>query len=165
MSRLSRRFLWITLIGSLAVNLFLAGFIVASVVNRGWDGHHGRAHRGRLHLRAAFRVLDGDTREMAQKTWRERLPEIRERLRAIREAHRNFRATLDKADTDPAAVQAAFQRVHDARGAAQALIHKTIREIGEKLTPEQRKAFYKAVFERRFRRRDRHRPPSTSREN
>jgi Spy/CpxP family protein refolding chaperone len=157
-SRISRRFLWVTLIGSLAVNLFLAGFLVSSAINRGWDGHHRPPHRGRLHLRAAFRVLDKDAREMARQHWRERLPAIRRSLDAIREAHRAFRAALDKADTDPAGVQAAFQRVHDARGAAQQLLHKTIREIGEKLTPEQRLKFYKAVFEHRFRRR-RGRPP------
>lgn len=154
MSRLSRRFLWITLIGSLAVNLFLAGFIVASVVNRGWDGHRS-AHRGRLHLRAAFRALDGEARETAREHWRQRLPQVRQKLRAIRDAHRAFRATLDKADSDPAAVETALQRIHAARGEAQAFIHQTIREIGEKLTPAQRKAFYKAVFDRRFRRRDR----------
>ncbi|MEQ8698301.1 MAG: periplasmic heavy metal sensor [Bauldia litoralis] len=155
MSRLSRRFLWIALIGSLAVNLFLGGFIIASVINRGWDGHHKNAYRGRLHMRAAFRALDDEARQAARAQWRQRLPEIREKLRAIREAHRAFRATLDTADGDPAAVQAALQRIHAARGEAQTAIHRAIREIGEKLTPAQRKAFYKAVFERRFRRRDR----------
>jgi Spy/CpxP family protein refolding chaperone len=158
-SRISRRFLWITMIASLAVNLFLAGFIVASVVNRGWHGHRLPPGRGRLALRAAFHTLDAKTRATAEQQWRAKLPEIRAKLVAIRDAHRAFRAALDKAGTDPSGVEAAFQRIHAARGAAQTLIHQTIREIAEKLSPDQRKKFYKAVFDRRFHRRDRRGPP------
>jgi Spy/CpxP family protein refolding chaperone len=160
-SPFSRRFLGIALGASLAVNLFLAGFIVASVINRGWH-HHGPPH-GRLALRAAFHDLDPATRTTVEAIWRGRLPEIRSKLEAIRTARREFRAALHRDDIDPAAVQAAFQRVHDARGAAQQVIHQTIRAIGEKLTPAQRRKFYRTVFERRRWRRDRpgdrRRPP------
>jgi hypothetical protein len=150
-SQVPRRFLWIALIASLAVNLFVAGFVVANVINRGWHGHH-RPHGGRLALRAGFRALDTETRAMAERAWRAKLPEIRARLDAIRTAHHAFRDALDRSDTDPAGVQAAFQRIHEARGAAQQLIHRTIREIADKMTPAERKKFYKAVFDRRFRR-------------
>lgn len=158
MSQVSRRFLWIALIASLAVNLFVAGFVVANVAHRGWDRHRPPP-RGLIHLRAAFRTLDGDTRKTAREIWRARRPALRQRIETIRDAHRAFRAAVEKSDTDPAAVETAFQRLHEARGAAQAYVHQTIREIGDKLTPEQRLRFYKAVFERRFRRRHRRGPP------
>lgn len=162
---MSRRLLIILLIVSGGVNLFLAGVIVTSIVvhERRHGGVHNVNRRAGFRLFLAVRDLDEPHRARAMALLREKRPEIRGKIRAVRQARRDLGRMLRSGDSSAADVEAGFRRLHAARGEAQVALHALVRTIAEKLTPDQRKRFYRAAFrpkprrmrERRERRQER----------
>lgn len=156
---MSRRTLIILLIVSGGLNLFLAGVIVTSIVihQSRHGGMTGPDRQAGFRLFRAVRGLDEPHRSRARALWKEKRREIRARIRAVREARRDLGAMLRKGDASASAIEAGFKRLHDARGDAQTALHALVRQIVEKLTPEQRKRFYRTAFRPRKMGRQRHR--------
>ena len=154
---MSRRTLIILLIVSGGLNLFFAGVIVTSIVvhDRRHGGIQGVNRRAGFRLFMAVRNLDEPHRTRALALLRAKRPEIRTKIRAVRQARRDLGRMLRRGDSSAANIEAGFRRLHNARGEAQVALHALVRVIAEKLTPDQRKRFYQAAFRPRPARRDR----------
>lgn len=163
---MSRRLLIILLIVSGGFNLFFAGVIVTSLVVH--DRRHGGMgtpnRRSGFRLFLAVRDLDEPHRSRALALLREKRPEIRARIRAVRKVRGELGRMLRRGDASAGDIEQGFERLHKARGDAQRALHALVRVIVDKLNPGQRKRFYRTAFrprtarhhrERRQRRRER----------
>ena len=151
MITLSKRGLAITLIVSLAVNLFLAGLIVTAVVYHkrggGWAGHdHPFPHR------IARRVLEGESRRKVDAIWREARPGLRMRIREVRRARRDIRRLLHADAIDRPALEKAFAAMRARSTGAHNAMHGVIGRIAETLNAEERRSYFRRHRWRRYRR-------------
>lgn len=151
MIRLSKRGLSIALIASLGINLFLAGMIVTATIyhkgGRGWSGYE----RSFPH-RSARHSLEGDSRKKVDEIWREARPDLRMRLREVRQARREIRRQL-RADTlDRSALDRAFAAFRTSTNAAHNAMHALIGRIAETLNAEERRSYFRRRHWRRHRR-------------
>ena len=152
---MTRRTLIILLIVSGGLNLFLVGIIAASVV-----AHWNRPEIGRSPgPRTAFRLyraideLAEPQRARARALLKEKRPEIRARIDAMRAARRDLRKRLRDGAVAPDAIEAGFRRLQQARGEAQTALHALVRQIAETLTPDQRQSFYRQAYRPRGKKR------------
>jgi len=154
----SRRTLIILLIVSGGLNLFLAGVITTSIivhVNRPELGH-GPSRRAGFRLFLAVRELPEPHRAKAQALLREKRPEIRAKIRAVRVARRELGRMLRDGTASAEQIEAGFQKLHRTRGEAQTALHALVRQIVEKLPSAERKKFYRTAFKPRRHRHRRH---------
>ena len=164
--RVTRRTLIILLIVSGGLNLFLVGVIAASVIVH-WNRPEIRGGPG---PRTAFRLyravdnLDEPQRSRARSTLKEKRPEIRARIEAIRAARRDLRRRIRDGAVSPEAVESGFRSLQRARGEAQAALHALVRQIADSLTPEQRQRFYREAYRWRVRKHKRHRSEERERQ-
>ena len=152
---MTRRTLIILLIVSGGLNLFLAGIIAASVFaywNRP-DIDRGPGPRTAFRLYRAVDELPEPQRSRARALLKERRPEIRARIDAIRTARRDLRQRLRRGATSPEAVEAGFRSLQRTRGEAQTALHALVRQIAETLTPDQRQRFYRQAYRPRGKKR------------
>ena len=145
---MTRRTLIILLIVSGGLNLFLAGVIATSIVV-----HMNRAEVGRtLGPRTAFRLyravdeLDEPQRSRARALLKEKRPEIRAKIEAIRAARRDLRRRIRNSAAVPGTIEAGFHSLQQARSEARMALHTVVRQIAETLTPEQRRRFYRKAY-------------------
>ena len=158
---MSRRTLIILLIVSGGLNLFLAGVIATSIVvhlNRPEVGR-GPGPRSAFRLYRAVRELDEPHRSRARALLREKRPEIRARIRAMRAARRDLRRLIREGTASDDAIEAGFRTLHRARGEARVALRGLVRQIAGTLAPEQRSSFYRKAYrwrarERKWRRTD-----------
>ena len=158
---MSRRTLIILLIVSGGLNLFLAGVIATSIVvhlNRSEAGS-GPGPRSAFRLYRAVRELDEPHRSRARALLREKHPEIRARIQAMRAARRDLRSLIGKGTASDDAIEAGFRTLHRARGEAQVALRGLVRQIAGTLALEQRSSFYRKAYrwrarERKWRRTD-----------
>jgi len=149
-----RRGLWIALIASLTVNVFVVGWVASSWVYGPRFGPMRWApppaamafqHRRALH------ALSGSERQTADRIWRENFPEMRERVRALRQAQVDLRTAYvaDQADAKSLAdAVAAFKAKADG---VLDHVNATLIKIATALPAEVRKAYFSAGFPRRDR--------------
>jgi uncharacterized membrane protein len=140
MINISARGLGIALIVSLAVNLFLAGVIVAAVAL------HGRGPFGERHYPprwTAERSLHGESREKVVAIWRDARPTLRERIRAVRRARREIREQLSAPTLDRAALDAAFSVFRKRSDEAHAAMQDVFSKIAGTLDAEERRAYFR----------------------
>ena len=152
---MTRRTLIVLLIVSGGLNLFLAGIIAASVFaywNRP-DIDRGPGPRTAFRLYRAVDELPEPQRSRARALLKEKRPEIRARIDAIRTARRDLRQRLRRGATSPEAVEAGFRSLQRTRGEAQAALHALVRQIAETLTPDQRQRFYRQAYRPRGKKR------------
>lgn len=153
-----RRGLWIALIASLAVNVFLVGWVASSWVygprfgpGAQWAPPPGTGMA--FQHRRALRALSNDHRQTADRIWRENFAETRDRVRALRQAHVDLRTAYvaDQADAKSLAdAVAAFKAKADG---ALDHVNATLIKIATALPAEARKAYFNAGFPRRDRER------------
>jgi len=158
-----RRGLWVALIVSLAVNVFLVGWVASSWVYgpRFVPGVRAAAATGSpfsFQHRRALRALSGTERETVERLWRENVPELRERARALREAHMSMRAAFAADQTDAKALDDAVAAFKEKANAMFDHANATLLKIAAALPAESRKAYFNAGFPRP-RVRDRERRP------
>ena len=147
---MTARRLWIVLILSLSANLFLGGLVAGKFIFDTKPPRHGP--RLRLDMRNAMQVLQPTERAKAAQLWRLRRPEMRTKLRAVRQARRKLRRVLQAENTTQAQIDEAFAEVKKRGGEAQAVFQNVLRDIATALPADQRKAFFRAAFKRRGRR-------------
>ncbi len=158
-----RRGLWIALIASLAVNVFLVGWLGSSWVYgpRFMPGSRAAAPAASpfaFQHRRAIRELSGSERETVNREWRENLAELRARAQALREAHIAMRAAFAGDQSDPKALADAVTAVREKANAMFDQVNATLLKIAAALPAESRKAYFNAGFPRP-RERNRERPP------
>lgn len=164
-----RRGLWIALIASLAVNVFLVGWVASSWVYGPRFLPHPRmsASTGSpfsFQHRRAVRALERDEREAANKLWRENFAELRARAQALREAHIAMRTAFAADQADAKSLGDAVAAFREKANAMFDQVNATLLKIAAALPAEQRKAYFNAGFPRP-RMRHRVREPRREREN
>ena len=153
MKRLSARTLGITLIISLAINLFVVGIFAVGYFFHG-PRHHAQTGRPFPHW-AARRSLDSDARKKVDAIWREAHSSLRERVRAMRKARREVRRQL-RADTlDRKALEASYIVLRDRTVVAREALKDVLTKVALTLNAEQRRKYFKRSFRHRYRRRPR----------
>lgn len=164
-----RRGLWIALIASLAVNVFVVGWVASSFIygprfvpgpRFGPTAAPGLA----FNHRRAMHELRGDERATVERIWRENLAELRNRARAMRQAHIDMRTAFAADQADAKALGDAVAALKEKASAAFDHANATLLKIATTLPPESRKAYFNAGFPRP-RERDREREPRREREN
>jgi len=148
--RRRRRGLWIALIASLGVNLFLVGWVSSSWVYGPRFGPGARAAgpgMGFQHQRAS-RALGGDARQTADRLWRENFAELREKLRAMRESHLGLRAAFVADGADAKSMADAVAAHKEKANALFDQVNATLLKIALALPAEARKTYFGAGFPR-----------------
>ncbi|MGH7003928.1 MAG: periplasmic heavy metal sensor [Alphaproteobacteria bacterium] len=151
-----RRGLWIALVASLAVNLFLVGWVASSWVYDPRFGPGARAAAGTgmaFQHRRALHALSGSERQAAERIWRENFAELRDKLRALREVHANLRGAYAADNADAKSIGDAVMAVKDKANGVFDHVNATLLKIATALPPEARKAYFTAGFPRARQRR------------
>jgi uncharacterized membrane protein len=157
-----RRGLWIALIASLAVNVFVVGWVASSYVygprfvpgiRPGPTSATGMAFQHRR----AIRAISGADRETANRLWRESFPALRVKLQALRQAHLDLRAAFGADQADAKSLGDAVATLKEKANAVFDQANATLIKLGTTLSPEARKAYFNAGFPRP-RERNRERP-------
>ncbi len=161
-----RRGLWIALIASLAVNVFLVGWVASSWVYgpRFIPGPRMAATAGSpfsFQHRRASRALDGDQRETVNRMWRENYAELRTRAQALRDAHIAMRTAFIADQADAKSLADAVTAFREKANAMFDHANATLLKIAAALPADQRKAYFNAGFPRP---RNRHRAREPRRE-
>lgn len=148
-----RRGLWIALIASLAVNVFVVGWVASSWVYgpRFVPGVRATATTGSpfaFQHRRAMRALSGSERDTADRLWRENFPELRERARAMRQAHIDMRTAFAADQSDAKALDDAVAAFKEKANAMFDHANATLLKIATALPAEARKKYFGAGFPR-----------------
>ncbi len=146
---LARR-LAIALVASLAINLFLGGMATSRWLFHAPPGAHdaGPDGIGHFNRRAAHKALDPDTRRRVEAIWRDRIDDIRPRIRAARKARRDVMRELIAEPIDATALEAAYARLRARTDEAQSAVHGVLAEVAQMLPPDQRRRFFEAGLRR-----------------
>jgi uncharacterized membrane protein len=128
-----RRWLNIVLVGSLALNLFLAGILAA-----GWMRHHGSRdwRGGPPGMMALLHGVGGEAARDAREAHR---AVLRERIDAVRAARGALAQRLAAEPFDAAAFEAALDDLRSRSGEAQGAFHEAFAAIAATLSPEERR--------------------------
>ena len=159
-----RRGLWIALIASLTVNVFVVGWVASSWVygprfTPGSRFAPSAAPGLAFQHRRAVRALSGSERDTAERLWRESVPELRERARAMRQAHIDMRTAFSADQADAKTLGDAVGALKEKASAVFDHANATLLKIGTALPAEARKAYFAAGFPRP---RERDRTPRTT---
>lgn len=147
---MTARRLWILLILSISANLFLGGLFAGKLIFDRKPPSHGP--RLRFDMRQGMQALRPAERDKARQLWRLRQPELRTRLRAVREARRNLRRVLEEKGSSQEQIEQAFMEVRKRGDDVQTSFQTILRDIATSLPPDQRQAFFRAIFDRHGRR-------------
>ncbi len=150
---LARR-LAIALVASLAINLFLGGMATSRWLFHAPPGAHDDAGPdgiGHFNRRAAHKALDPDTRRRVEAVWRDRIDDIRPRIRAARKARHDVMRELMAEPIDATALEAAYAALRARTDEAQTAVHGVLAEVAQMLPPDQRRRFFRAGLKRRDR--------------
>ena len=156
-----RRGLWVALILSLGVNLFLVGWVASAWVYGPLHGPGARTAAGvgaPFQHRAALRTLGGENRQTVQRIWRESALEFRARVDALRQAHAGMRTAFASDQADAKAMGDAVANLKERANGMFDHVNATLLKIAAALPPEARKSYFNAGFTRP-RERDRGRDP------
>ena len=148
-----KRWIYIGLFTSLALNLFLAGLIAANLF---WHRGH-QHHRGPFNMRHAYSVLTPASQTKARAIWRANHEVFRSKIREVRSARREVRRLLKDDKADIGKVEAAIAKVGKIRLEFHTMVRGIIQKIVNSLPAAERIKFYRAVLKRRGR--FRHRRP------
>lgn len=148
-----KRWIYISLFASLALNLFLVGVIVTGLFWHG--GHHHR--RGPFNMRNAYTVLTPASQAKAKAIWQANREAFVAKIREVRAARREVRSLLREDKPDIAKVEAAIARVGRIRREIHNVVRGIVKKVADALPEAERVRYYRAVLKRRGR--FRHRRP------
>lgn len=138
-----RRWLVVGLVGSIALNLFLAGLVGAWLLRPAFIG--SRASPAGVSSLTADHIADRIARRLPEpdkpiirQAFKQHEQEIALSLKAWREAQQMSRRSLRAEPFDPAAFTAAFTRSQEARLTYQMAVHQAVREASLAMTREGR---------------------------
>lgn len=129
----------VTLVVSLALNIFAAGAYATNLWRH--DGHG--QHRGQalgMDPRALRETLPGEDRELLRNSMREHRPQMRERVRSVKEARHEVAAALRAEPFDKVKLAEAFALLRERQSAIAEAAQGTMIDVAEKATPEGREA-------------------------
>ncbi|MDA0239870.1 MAG: periplasmic heavy metal sensor [Proteobacteria bacterium] len=149
----------IILVGSLAVNIFLLGAIVAGMTLRGPGGFAGlfaasppppprqvaAAGFESFSMPFAMISLGEDVRPVAREIFKGYRREFGQYRRALGQGRRVAVSALAQPEFDAAALEGALKELRSRDLLAREVVHRSIVEFAAKLTPEQRKQFAEAI--------------------
>jgi uncharacterized membrane protein len=155
------RILGVMLAVSLAINIFVLGFIAARAWQRPWV--HAGPERMPAPLFQADRVL-GET-EPGKLQWlsREQRRELVPRFKALRRAREDAEAALRKEPFDRPAFEQALERVRSETIDVQAALHGLLAGLADGMTPPQRAELARLNWRGRERHADRGHAPGKHR--
>lgn len=142
-ARKSSRMRWL-LIGSLALNLFLIGFLAVGALRHHWhDGPHHKPFREMMHFmrdrgpEQRFLRHLGDADAAIMMALKERHgPALSDAWQESRNARDAVRDLMRAGERDPAVLQAAMERARDSRNAAFLILEGLMLDIAAQLSDE-----------------------------
>lgn len=149
----ARRWLVIGLFASLAVNIFLVGWLAASAF-RPAPAPDPRPTAGGppppqpFRFLAARRELAPEQRQAVDKIWRDQRPALREKGEALRASRQALLAALTADALDERALEAAIRDLRARSDEVLELIHRQIVETARILPTDARKKFFAVGFAR-----------------
>lgn len=149
MSWPANRRLAIALVASLALNLFLGGMMTASWLFRE-EPPPGFPRPGLFDRQAALSAIGEEHRPAIEAIWAKNGPELRRRVRALREARDAIRRQLTADSFDPAALAEAHALLEERGRAAHAAMQANIAEVAAALPDEERQRYFEATRRRPF---------------
>lgn len=136
------RWVWMTLFGSLAVNLVIAGVVLGHRMRP--PPQHGPGLGGRMHHGgpAAFvRDLSPERRDELRGIFERHRGEHRALWQALRDRHADVKKALETEPFDKTAYVATMTRFIEAEAAARTAVQPTFAEIAAALTLAERRDF------------------------
>ncbi len=146
-----KRWIYVGVFISLAMNLFLVGVIAAHLFWRG--GHHPR--RGPFNIRQAYSVLTPASQAKAKVIWRANQKAFFLKIREGRQARRDVRRLLEDDTTDYKKIETAITKVSTKRNEIHKLLRGIVQKIVASLPAKERIKFYRAAMKRHQRHRRR----------
>lgn len=133
------------LVGSIAVNLLLAGALVAHLLTP-----HGiarfRENEGFFDRRAAMTAISEEYRPRVRAVWQHRIDERRGEFQDIVRERRRLRELLLADRFDFETYEEAERELHERGMAARRTMQGTLAEIADLLPAEERRRFFDAGF-------------------
>ena len=137
----SRRWAWL-LVGSLALNLFLAAAIVVHVLPHG--DRQPSARIGPIDRTAARDVLSDPDRAAVDAIWAAHGDRMQEAMRGWRQARRDVEAALYADPFDRAALERAHTALAERSGAARSTYEALVLDLAAALPAEARQKYFEA---------------------
>jgi uncharacterized membrane protein len=149
----ARRWILLGLFASLAVNIFLVGWLAASAFRAGPPHDGPRAGPpppppAAFRFMAARRELTPEQRREVDRLWRENRDEMRARGEALRQSRQTLQRVLTADQLDEAALAAALADLRQRSDAVAMLLGNQIAATARFLPAEARKKFFAVGFAR-----------------
>ena len=144
-----RHWLYLLLIGSLAINLMLAGALSAKWLQK---------HRPEPPMAWSARDLPPATRQKLQPVFEEAKTTVAPLRRSLREQERDLREVLRREHVDPDALESALEALQETSLAYQREMHRLALEVLPTLTPRERRMVMHQLMPDRGRPHQPHRP-------
>lgn len=125
-----RHWLYLLLIGSLAINLMVAGALSAKWLQE---------RRPEAPMAWSARDLPPETRQKLQPVFEEAKTTVAPLRRSLREQERDLREVLRREDIDPDALESALLAMQEASQAYQREMHRLALEVLPTLSPRERR--------------------------
>ena len=123
---------------SLAINLFLGGFLVA----RGMYGHERLRP---IDFRANSNLHDSQALRKFHAGFRDHRDDMKNGYLAFRQAREDVRRAMNAEPFEPAALQQALNRMRDATNALQSVSHDVLMSVSAELNVKERGDLLKAL--------------------
>ena len=157
MTPVTRR-LAIALAVSVAVNLFLVGFIAMRAYRGGRHHERGHRHGHELGPRAFGRDGDPQADQAMRRVMQRREAALRAQGRKLRATRGAVSAAFRAEPFDPQALARELAELRAQTAESQRLMHEALVEVAPTLTPEQRARLARRALEREHGRRGRRAP-------
>ena len=144
-----RHWLYLLLIGSLAINLMVAGALSAKWLQK---------HRPEPPMAWSARDLPPATRQKLQPVFEEAKTTVAPLRRSLREQERDLREVLRREHVDPDALESALEALQETSLAYQREMHRLALEVLPTLTPRERRMVMHQLMPDRGRPHQPHRP-------
>lgn len=143
----NKKFLYIALAISVALNLFVVGTIGSYAVKfknirNGADWIESRIERSEERF---LNRLEGEDRLIAQEIFATHKPALREAFQQIGEARRDFRAAMKQETPSPEALTAALDKSQAATSVVNKSFHSVFRELAQGLSAEARQEISRRI--------------------
>ena len=144
-----RHWLYLLLIGSLAINLMVAGALSAKWLQK---------HQPEPPMAWSARDLPPATRQKLQPVFEEAKTTVAPLRRSLREQVRDLREVLRREDVDPDALESALEALQETSQAYQREMHRLALEVLPTLSPRERRMVMHQLMPDRGRPHQPHRP-------
>ena len=151
------RWMWISLISSLGLNLLIVGVVAGTAWSWRHGGHWGRHGFGGP-MSSYLRTLPDERRDEIRKSIRAHFSETRPLWKSVRAARNNVSESLKIEPFDPVGFEDAMKKLRQTEFDARKAMTPILSEIAAKLTPAERQKFLKHHSRHHQWRRNSHRP-------